>query len=128
MRLVEGYRAAAREAGREPQVIMMRDAWVARTGAEAEAVYGPEVMAAYRYYWQNRLAEFQDIPPDPESSDGPSARSRHRVDPNFCSSPPGGGHGSDYFLLRLRHGIRAAAAPMIMEASSCSSSRDSHCP
>ena len=68
MRLVEGYRPAAREAGREPQVIMMRDAWVARTGAEAEAVYGPEVMAAYRYYWQNRLSEFRDIPAGTEFS------------------------------------------------------------
>ena len=39
----------------------MRDAWVATGRAEAETVYGPEVMAAYRYYWENRLAEFQDL-------------------------------------------------------------------
>ena len=85
MRLVEGYRPAAREAGREPQVIMMRDAWVARTGAEAEAVYGPEVMAAYRYYWQNRLAEFQDIPPDTEFSMKVLAPDRLIVgDPETC--------------------------------------------
>jgi probable F420-dependent oxidoreductase len=107
MRLVEGYRAAAREAGREPQVILMRDAWVARTGAEAEAVYGPEVMAAYRYYWQNRLAEFQDIPPDTEFSMKVLAPDRLIVgDPETCVREFHrwrAATGADYFLLRLRH-------------------------
>src|SRR5881628_3723933 len=41
VRLVETYTAAARQAGREPHVVMMRDAWVAKTRAEADAVYGP---------------------------------------------------------------------------------------
>jgi len=26
------------------------------------AVYGPHVMTAYRYYWENKLAEFRTIP------------------------------------------------------------------
>ena len=55
---------------------MMRDAWVANTRAEADAVYGPEVMAAYQYYWQNRLAEFREIPPDTEFTLGNLAPDR----------------------------------------------------
>ena len=39
--LVENYREAAVQAGREPLVVLMRDAWVAETGAEAAEVYGP---------------------------------------------------------------------------------------
>src|SRR5262245_63311420 len=46
MRLVDAYTAAAKQAGRTPRVVLMRDAWVASTRAEAEAVYGPEVMTA----------------------------------------------------------------------------------
>src|SRR5256885_1613429 len=56
------YKDAAREAGRPAHVVQMRDAWVASTRAEAEAVYGPHVMAAYKYYWDNKLAEFRSIP------------------------------------------------------------------
>src|SRR3989475_8837539 len=40
-RLTDIYKEAARQAGREPEVVQMRDAWVARTRAEADAVYGP---------------------------------------------------------------------------------------
>ena len=39
--LVDTYREAAVQAGREPLVALMRDAWVAKTRAEAEEVYGP---------------------------------------------------------------------------------------
>ena len=63
-RLAEIYTHAAREAGRQPEVIQMRDAWVAPTRAEAEQVYGPHVMTAYRYYWENRLAEFRNLSAD----------------------------------------------------------------
>ena len=59
--LVETYREAAVRAGREPLVALMRDAWVAETRAEAAAVYGPEVMTAYRYDWRNGLPEFRGI-------------------------------------------------------------------
>ena len=106
-RLVETYREAARQAGRAAQVVLMRDAWVAPTRAEAERVYGPEVMAAYQYYWQNRLSEFRNIPPgspftlenlapdrlilgDAETCVQEFHRWRHAT-------------GADYFLLRLRH-------------------------
>jgi alkanesulfonate monooxygenase SsuD/methylene tetrahydromethanopterin reductase-like flavin-dependent oxidoreductase (luciferase family) len=57
------YKDAAREAGRPAQVIQMRDAWVAPSRAEADAVYGPHVMAAYRYYFDNCLAESRNLPP-----------------------------------------------------------------
>jgi len=107
LRLVESYRAAAREAGRTPEVIMMRDAWVARSRAEAETVYGPEVMAAYRYYWQNRLAEFQHIPAGTEFSMEILAPDRLIIgDPETCVKEFHrwrAATGSDYFLLRLRH-------------------------
>src|SRR5213078_4200117 len=56
------YKDAAREAGRPAHVVQMRDAWVASTRAEAEAVYGPHVMTAYKYYWDNRLSEFRTLP------------------------------------------------------------------
>src|SRR6266508_4660794 len=39
--LVDTYTKAARGAGRPPEFVLMRDAWVARTRAEADAVYGP---------------------------------------------------------------------------------------
>ena len=52
--LVETYRQAAVRAGREPQVVLMRDAWVASSRGEAEQVYGPEVIAAYKYYMAKR--------------------------------------------------------------------------
>jgi probable F420-dependent oxidoreductase len=105
--LADGYKAAARAAGKTPEVIMMRDAWVAPTLAEAEAVYGPEVMAAYRYYWQNRLAEFQNIPEGTEFSMKILAPDRLIVgDPDTCVREFHrwrDATGADYFLLRLRH-------------------------
>ena len=101
------YKDAAREAGREAQVVQMRDAWVAATRAEADAVYGPHVMTAYRYYFENKLAEFRTLPPgtpftletlapdrlvlgDPETVVREFQRWERAT-------------GADYFLLRLRH-------------------------
>ena len=43
------------------EVALMRNAWVAETRAEAEEVYGPEVMTAYKYYCRNGLSEFRSI-------------------------------------------------------------------
>jgi probable F420-dependent oxidoreductase len=107
VRLVEAYAAAARQAGRTPQVVMMRDAWVAPTRAEAEAVYGPEVMAAYRYYWQHRLSEFRTIPPGTAFTLDNLAPDRLIVgDPETCVREFRrwrDATGADYFLLRLRH-------------------------
>jgi alkanesulfonate monooxygenase SsuD/methylene tetrahydromethanopterin reductase-like flavin-dependent oxidoreductase (luciferase family) len=44
------YRAAAEEAGRVPRVHLMRDLWVAASGAEARSAYAPFVEPIYRYY------------------------------------------------------------------------------
>jgi probable F420-dependent oxidoreductase len=106
-RLVDAYRQAALQAGRQPQVVLMRDAWVAQTRAEAAAVYGPEVMTAYRYYWQNRLAEFRNIGPEVEFTLDNLAPNRLVLgDPETCVREFQRWHeatGADYFLLRLRH-------------------------
>ena len=107
LRLINAYRQAALGAGRRPQVVLMRDAWVAETRAEAAAVYGPEVMTAYRYYWQNRLAEFRGIGPEVEFTLENLAPDRLILgDPETCVRQFQRWHeatGADYFLLRLRH-------------------------
>jgi probable F420-dependent oxidoreductase len=99
MRLVDVYRDAARHAG--------RPARVAETRADAEAVYGPEVMSAYRYYWQHRLAEFREIPPGTEFTLAHLAPDRLIVgDPETCVREFHrwqDATGADAFLLRLRH-------------------------
>jgi alkanesulfonate monooxygenase SsuD/methylene tetrahydromethanopterin reductase-like flavin-dependent oxidoreductase (luciferase family) len=119
--LVDAYRAAAREAGRQPEVILMRDAWVARTRAEADAVYGPEVMASYRYYWEHRLAEFRNIPPGTEFTLENLAPNRLILgDPETCVREFQrwkDATGADYYLLRLRHAHSGGPAhEKIMEA------------
>jgi alkanesulfonate monooxygenase SsuD/methylene tetrahydromethanopterin reductase-like flavin-dependent oxidoreductase (luciferase family) len=107
VRSVDRYRQAALEAGREPQVVLMRDAWVAQSRAEAEAVYGPEVMAAYRYYWENRLAEFRNMDSDTEFTLDNLAQDRLILgEPETCVREFHRWHeatGADYCLLRLRH-------------------------
>ena len=106
-RLIEVYRDAATAAGRKPTVVQMRDAWVAPTRAEADAVYGPEVMTAYRYYWENRLAEFRNIPPNAPFTLETLAPDRLILgDPEACVREFkrwNEATGADYFLLRLRH-------------------------
>ena len=106
-RLVGLYTEAARDAGRRPQVVLMRDAWVAPTRAEAEAVYGPEVMMAYRYYWEQRLAEFRSIPRDTPFTLENLAPDRLILgDPETCVREFQRWHkatGASTFLLRLRH-------------------------
>jgi len=106
-RLVKAYREAALQAGRRPQVVLMRDAWVAQSRAEAEAVYGPEVMTAYRYYWENRLAEFRHMGPETEFSLQNLAANRLILgDAETCVREFQRWHeatGAEYCLLRLRH-------------------------
>ena len=106
LKLVGTYRQAAVGAGRAPQVVLMRDAWVAASRAEAEKVYGPEVTTAYKYYWRNGLSEFRGIKSESELSLAKVARDRLILgDPEECV---GEFHrwsqatGADYFLLRLR--------------------------
>ncbi len=107
VRLIGAYRQAALQAARQPQVVLMRDAWVAQTRAEAAAVYGPEVMTAYQYYWQHRLAEFRNIGPEVEFTLENLAPQRLILgDPETCVREFHRWHeatGADYFLLRLRH-------------------------
>jgi len=106
-RLADIYRHAAREAGREPEVVQMRDAWVAATRAEADAVYGPHVMTAYRYYWENRLAEFRTMPPGtPFTLDSLAPDRLILGDPETCVREFQRWQkatGAGTFLLRLRH-------------------------
>ena len=101
------YRDAARAAGRPAQVIQMRDAWVARSRAEADAVYGPHVMTAYKYYWDNKLAEFRSIPAGTPFTLENLAPDRLVLgDPETCVREFKRWReatGADYFLLRLRH-------------------------
>jgi probable F420-dependent oxidoreductase len=120
-RLVDAYRQAALQAGRQPQVVLMRDAWVAETHAEAAAVYGPEVMTAYHYYWQNRLAEFRSIGPEVEFTLENLAPNRLILgDPETCVREFHRWHeatGADYYLLRLRHAHSGGPAHVkIMQA------------
>ena len=95
------------QAGRQPRVVLMRDAWVATSRAEAEAIYGPEVMTAYRYYWQNRLAEFRDMGSEAEFTLDHLAHDRLILgEPETCVREFHRWQeatGADYFLLRLRH-------------------------
>jgi len=106
-RLADIYTHAAREAGREPEVVQMRDAWVAATRAEADAVYGPHVMTAYRYYWENRLAEFRNMPADTPFTLDTLAPDRLILgDPETCVREFQRWQkttGAGTFLLRLRH-------------------------
>jgi len=106
-RLAEVYKAAAREAGRPAEVIQMRDAWVAATRAEADAVYGPHVMTAYRYYWEHRLAEFANMAAETKFTLENLAPDRLILgEPETCVREFQRWQkatGASTFLLRLRH-------------------------
>ncbi len=105
--LADLYRKAAAEAGREPQVVLMRDAWVADGLEDAARIYGPEVMTAYKYYWRNGATAFQDI--ESESAFQFENMWKDRIitgSPEDCVAEFkrwGEAVGTDYFLLRLRH-------------------------
>src|SRR5262245_38651354 len=105
--LADVYKDAARAAGRPAEVVQMRDAWVAATRAEADAVYGPHVMTAYRYYWEHRLAEFSNMPADTQFTLENLAPDRLILgDPETCVGEFQRWHkatGASTFLLRLRH-------------------------
>jgi probable F420-dependent oxidoreductase len=105
--LCEQYREAARAAGREPRIILMRDAWVASSRAEAERVYGPEVMTAYKYYWRNQALAFKNIASESEFTLDNLARDRLILGtPDECVQQLHRWQealGTQYTLLRLRH-------------------------
>ncbi len=119
--LVNGYREAAIAAGREPQVVLMRDAWVASSRAEAERVYGPEVTDAYRYYWRNGLPEFKSFETEAELTLENIAKDRLIMgDPEECVSEFrrwSDATGAEICLLRLRHAHSGGPPhPEIMKA------------
>jgi alkanesulfonate monooxygenase SsuD/methylene tetrahydromethanopterin reductase-like flavin-dependent oxidoreductase (luciferase family) len=105
--LADVYKDAAREARRPAEVVQMRDAWVATSRAEADAVYGPHVMTAYRYYWENRLAEFKNLAAGSEFTLERLAPDRLILgDPETCVREFQRWQkatGASTFLLRLRH-------------------------
>ena len=107
VRLINQYKAAAEAAGKTPAPVIMRDAWVASSRKEAEAVYGPEVMAAYKYYWQNGLPEFLSIKEESELTLDRVAKDRIIMgDPEECLTEFqrwSEGTGAESCLLRLRH-------------------------
>ena len=86
---------------------MMRDAWVAETRAEAEEVYGPEVIEAYKYYWRNGLPDFRGIRSEDEITLDNIGPDRLILgDPEECAAEFqrwSEAVGAGYFLLRLRH-------------------------
>ena len=101
------YRAAAKAAGKKPELVLMRDAWVADSLEDAARVYGPEAMAAYKYYWRNGAEAFKDV----SSEDAFEIESmwKDRIitgSPEACVaefSRWSQAVGTTYFLLRLRH-------------------------
>jgi probable F420-dependent oxidoreductase len=60
LRHTETYKAYADGLHRPARIILMRDAWVAETRQQAEEEYGPEVLAAYKYYWKSDSLSFRD--------------------------------------------------------------------
>ena len=50
-RRISMYREAAENAGKTPRIVLMRDAFLADSRAEAERVYGEVVAEEYRQYW-----------------------------------------------------------------------------
>ena len=105
--LIDQYKTAAVAAGKTPAPVIMRDAWVAGSRKEAEEVYGPEVMAAYKYYWRNGLSEFKSIKDESELTLERVAKDRLIMgDPEECLTEFqrwSEGTGAESCLLRLRH-------------------------
>ena len=105
--LADVYREAAAREGREPVVALMRDAWVAETSAEADEVYGPEVITAYKYYWRNGLPDFRGVRSEDEITlDNLKGDRLIMGDPEECVTEFhrwSEAVGTEYFLLRLRH-------------------------
>ena len=119
--LTDAYRRAAEAASRPPVICLMRDAWVAPTRAEAEAVYGPEVIDAYKYYWRNGLNEFRRYTQESEINLANLGHDRlivgepQQVVDEFHRWSEA--TGADYFLLRLRHAHSGGPPhPRIMDA------------
>ncbi|GIX46109.1 MAG: hypothetical protein KatS3mg131_0320 [Candidatus Tectimicrobiota bacterium] len=100
------YREAAQAAGRPPCVVLMRDAWVATSQEEAERVYGPEVLEAYKYYWRHGALAFRHVTSERAFTLENLARDRIILGtPEACVQQLHRWHealGTSYVLLRLR--------------------------
>ena len=107
VKLIDRYKDFAVAAGKTPAPIIMRDAWVASSRKEAEEVYGPEVMQAYKYYWQNGLPEFLSIKSESELTLERVAKDRLIMgDPEECLNEFqrwSDATNAESCLLRLRH-------------------------
>ena len=118
--------ALAHVLGRTAQVVQMRDAWVAKSRAEADAVYGPHVMTAYKYYFDNRLAEFRTLPPGTPFTLEALAPDRLILgDPETCVREFHRWHkatGAQTFLLRFRHARRVRETARLASAPTPSQS------
>ena len=105
--LCERYRKAAAKAGREPRIVLMRDAWVADSFEDAAREYGPEVVTAYKYYWRNGAVAFAQFKNEDDLQFETVWKNRIITgSPQACVEQFR--HfsevlGVDYFLLRLRH-------------------------
>ncbi len=106
-RLARSYGEAAAEAGRKHELVLLRDAWVAPTRGEAETVYGPEVVTAFKYYWRNGVPELRRLGSEDNLTLDTVAQDRLIIgDPEECVSEFRRWSevtGAQYFLLRLRH-------------------------
>ena len=104
---LDAYKEAAVAAGRVPDFVLMRDAWVASTREEAEAVYGPEVMEAYKYYWHARNPNFVKFESEADFNLANVAKDRIVIgEPEECIQDFLRWKevtGADNFILRLRH-------------------------
>jgi alkanesulfonate monooxygenase SsuD/methylene tetrahydromethanopterin reductase-like flavin-dependent oxidoreductase (luciferase family) len=47
------YGEACAEAGTQPRTVLMREILIARSRSEALELFGPGILATYRYYWSN---------------------------------------------------------------------------
>lgn len=105
--LVAHYRAAAEAAGKTPQIVLMRDAWVADSFEEAARIYGTQVSDAYRYYWRNGAIAFRGFASEAELRFEAIWKDRIILGaPEACIAAFK--HWSDVlgvtsFMLRLRH-------------------------
>jgi alkanesulfonate monooxygenase SsuD/methylene tetrahydromethanopterin reductase-like flavin-dependent oxidoreductase (luciferase family) len=104
----DAYREEAANAGRNASVVIMRDAWVAESHEEAERVYGPEVVAAYKYYFaggQHRI--FKGMPTESDINFKNIDQDGRLIlgSPNECLDVLNRWQeevGADYIILRFR--------------------------
>jgi len=68
--LAEEYRQAAREAGRDPYIVLMRQFALARDRQAATETFGSAVVNTWRYYWRSKSFS-RGLEPEWEQLEGP---------------------------------------------------------